>query len=465
MSHDSGVDFGPVEGLGWTRLTLHVTFGAPPRDCGAGCIESVHVGLTRQTPTDATDVRPVVALGLSGARRQMLLTVEGTIVAQWPFDRYSEGRDEPTQTRAFSLIVRPDGVATVQDPDTGATVASARFEVPTRARLVAYGRNVNPGPRRPGARLVELRAETAACDMPASWSGRSSLVVLDQYTRRPYEGSQPSAPSLAYDDDGVAALAFADEGRILVAKRPDPARPGELILVDDAGNAALRPTAETERYDDPELVWYGTLGVWWVYYTVRDAEGRALRIERAVLDASARRVEDRQIVLSSSESRTVEMPTVARSHAGIWVMIVRARVGDGTDARFSVYRSIDGVSWEAVPSSLEFVIGARALGASEIDAPALARHGDTWQLVFAALHGTRWAIHAAASDDIIGWRLLEDGNPVLTGSGEGFDRLGVRGPDLASRPGALELVYVGLDGARGRFGLARRDAATGGTRP
>jgi hypothetical protein len=214
---------------------------------------------------------------------------------------------------------------------------------------------------------------------------------------------------------------------------------------------------------DPELV-ADDGGGWRLYYTARSATGE-VSIGLAMADADARTfVAGTAPVLAAGarpDAIGYAMPTVARNHVGTWVLIARARLASG-GTRLDAFRSDDGVIFTGVDSYLGAIVDATAVGADEIASPSLAPHGGAWQLVYGRRDGTRWSVGAAASDDLVAWRLLAGAAPVLLGDGNGFDRLGVRDADLVSRGEALELVYVGMDGARDRLGRAYREATTMG---
>jgi len=463
--HDSGLLVGEPVDLGAYRVDVGAVF-AEPADCGASCLEGVSVGFSTQTGfSDRTHVRPLVALSYSGSRDEVSLVVGDTRVQSWQHDG---------DMQRWRLLLRPTGWLEVFAEGTEEALARRQVSPASAAQLVVYGRNRNPGSATPeGARLEELSVTTALCDIPWGWSERNRISFRLGGGLGDWEPSSVRAPSLAYDSEGRAAVAFEHDGSIFFARRAS-IRPedDELVLQHGVDVPALEPRTDGE-VRDPELLARED-GGWLLFYTEEDDAGRRA-IGLAKLDPGAmtptfeRDGEDPLLKPSDFGFDALEAPTVVRHFTGELVAVVRATIGETHTLEVFRRGAADGASWwhmeaSGLPDAVRAAAGAGGFDSDEIGEPALVVHDGAWQLYYAGRRGTRWNVGLLASDALVSWRRIDAGMGVLSRRGSHYERVGVSEPSVVSLGNGAEVVYAGTDGTRWQLGRAYRAATDMGTR-
>lgn len=471
---DSGFYFARPVDLSTRTVDLETTF-VRPSGCGSSCIESVGVGFTHQGTFDETTlVRPAIGLLMSGSLRDVMLLVAGDVVARWPL-----GEDDAS----WRLIARPDGELRVfRDgvEQLGPGDRAFRFLPGPDARLVVYGRNRNVADTVTGARVGDITIATSLCDVVDRWPTRKPVAVVGEGSA----GTAAGQPSIAYGDDDMPYLAWEADvdgmpgirfgRRSSIEEVADPARFAPFVNDEARIGTGGGPHSEGGAFE-PDLVWDGQkLQVVYTAHSaggvssigrarLRPTDGLTLEAERLVLDPGGH-----------ADVTGFDGPTLFRHWSGTWVLIARAHLtGGGHELR--VYRTddIEGDVWTEIPDTqLREVLTtgrqeAEGFDAREVAAPSLTIHNGAWHLYYARRIGARWSIGLIASDDLLYWRHVDRGYPVLEDGPNAFERLGASGPDVAVYPGSdeVELVYEGQDGTRPRMGFASRPSPDEGQRP
>lgn len=451
---DSGLVVGSPVDLTTRRLVaraeLHV-----PEACGTSCIDGAGLALTAQASFgDASYVQPIAGLRLAGSDNEMHLIVGGRVMASWDA---SEGSTH------WSLRLRPNGELSVHRGDTELTEPGSRptFAPRSGARLVIYGRTRNSPTRNAGGvRIGRVRTEVALCDMPSAWDARRRLEIRTAGGEPASLTPGPGAPSVSKVDGEW--LAFASQGAIYVARRQAPAVfqlvSNEPVLTHPSGGTL----------DDPELVWVGP-DTWRMYFTWADSPGDSVigwvdASSPAELDATT----GVETLEPGRELVTLEAPTVAK-HPDAEVMVAKAETSDGSQKLVAYRRPAAGDRWQRILNGdLEALTDPGGTGrvvadADAIGSPSLMIANGAWNLYFTRRRGTSRAIVLLASDELVYWRAIDGGAPVLEGSGSGFDRAGVSDPDVRRTAGGVSLYYTGHDGVTTTLGRTTRDATSSGT--
>ncbi len=107
-------------------------------------------------------------------------------------------------------------------------------------------------------------------------------------------------------------------------------------------------------------------------------------------------------------------------------------------------RSADGFAWERENGG-KSVTG---LNPSTAFGPAVCKVGDAYVMLYMSLAKTP-GLYAAQSDDGIAWHMLNDGTPVITPSGSGYDRDLVGHPFLLCDKNELRAWITGYDRRQG----------------
>jgi hypothetical protein len=89
----------------------------------------------------------------------------------------------------------------------------------------------------------------------------------------------------------------------------------------------------------------------------------------------------------------------------------------------------------------------------EIASPEIIVYRNVIRVFFAARHGARWSIGMLRSPDFSHFQLAYP-DPVLAGSGVGFDAVSVSDPDVTLVGDTLTLYYTASDGTTTQPGLA-----------
>lgn len=440
-----------------------------------GCVDAVAFGLTsiaQGSFGSTTLVDPDVALMVSTSQREVRLMIGGAVADSTGIAAVREALaasvDEPI---TYQLETTPTGLATVWA--LSRTASTTLFEnVPYAprgpARVVLWGRSTNRAleDSEPASiRAIIVRSST--CDSPSSLV-RDELPILPDAVDPwwPRDARPSSASVVVYDEDGSprSLMAFAYQGRIHLAEGIEGGRFRALRDPTIAANAAVRGSREGWRAEvrDPELV--RADGRWEIWFTAvgengERSIGRALggssptdelaTIERMLPSEPGDLTWwDGPSYVEATIGSTTHRYLAARRGSGASSEIVIHEVGaeDGLTARPAT--TYDGALAEPVSTmAVHRVVPARAaFDADEIAAPALVQYGGVLRLYYAGRRGTRWAIGMLISEDARHWHAGNDGAPVLTGSGEGFDALSVNEPEPVLVGNELRLYYTGSDG-------------------
>jgi hypothetical protein len=457
-SYDSGLVIGGDIDLTTMRARVDTQLHMPADPCTGACLEGAGIAFTAQTAFgDNTHVEPLAGLFVSGPRNEVVLLVGDRIAHRW-----TASEIDPTDD--WTLVLRPSG--TVEVTHGGETVP-APFPLSDRARLVVYGRNLNPSSTSgPGASISDVTMSVSVCDMPTAWRDRQTIAFRTLGGGDTVDSGTMRSPSVAWDGTRLV-MAYQSGAEFHLAGRGGDdlsyfvMRNGAPVL-DRAAHAGA-------TVSDPELV-RGPADEWWLFYTVTDAAG-AKEIWRATVadpsmddfvpDAAA-------LVSPAGEVDGWSMPAVlvhSVDAARYVIMIARADLATGGHQLRVLLSTDDGVSFypfstTALPElTTPGGIGSAAADADEIAAPSLVIYRGAYHLYFASRRGTRWSIGMIASDELVLWRDVNEGVPVLTADGNGRDRLSVRDPEVFAQDTQVQLFYTGNDGARDAIFRAWRVSA------
>jgi hypothetical protein len=431
---EGGVLIGEPVNIASQRIRLDVQFSLPI-GCDASCLETAGVAFTGTAP-DAF-VHAEVGLLLSGSREVVNVMI-GNQVADSFFAA-------PGTTR-WTLMLSPAGVVDVFRNDEFRARYPFDASALTQARLVAYGRNLSSPSD--SAAIASIRTELAYCDNPSAWVDRMPTMVTVQGAPSPFHmaGQQPSIVS----HRGDTLVAFEIDRQIFVGVRDLPER---LDLPEPA--PVLLPTEPYEAMGlgDPELVSAENFLV--MFYTARDGSGAgSIGTATAAQDGLVFDKRPEPGLVPSGDVVSFDAPSVV-FREGLWLMVVRATLASGaTELQAHYAASFEG-PWERVVNGGLEQITRVDDPTGELTEPSLIVHNSAYQLYYARRSGTRWAVEAAYSDELLLWRPLGES---LGGTGEGFDAMGARSPDAVSLGDRIDIVYSGQDGVTFQMGTAFRTA-------
>jgi hypothetical protein len=212
------------------------------------------------------------------------------------------------------------------------------------------------------------------------------------------------------------------------------------------------------RVGDPEIYWDEPAGLWHLYFT-GDVDG-SRRIGHAESTALSSLAFTGWVVEAAAPATAVDMPSVARSGDGRWILAARVE-RDGGQA-IGIFISADAagpfVRHDGALEDDTFRTdgGGSNFDADEIAAPSLRVVDGAYHLYFAGRRGTRWGIGVWTSAELVYWRPVTRRAAILGGSGDGFDALGALSPDLFVDGPSAELFYVGSDGETSTLGHVSR---------
>jgi predicted GH43/DUF377 family glycosyl hydrolase len=437
---EGGALIGEPVDLSSQRTQVDVQFTLPV-GCGGTCLESAGVAFTGTPP--GAFVAAEVGLLLSGSRHAVNLMI-GDAVA----DSFDAGTDD---TR-WRLVLSPAGsVRLFRD---GTPLGSYAFDAASlkQARLVTFGRNL--GAAATSAAIAVLEVESSFCDSPRSWQDRQPLSITLNGNEVPGHASG-SGPSIV-DHAATRRMAYVVDDEIFLAEQEAP---GEFFL--NGPSPALVPTESYEAMGvgDPELVWDGNVLL--LFYTAWDAKGAgSIGAAVSVQDVPLFMKGQGPVLAPTGDVISYEAPSVVYRD-GLWLLIVRATLGNGSTELRAFYTSDVNAGWERVINGTLEELTRIEDATAEITDPSLVIHNSAYHLYYARRTGTRWSVELAVSDELLLWRPVGE---VLGGSGEGFDRLGARSPDALSLPDRIDVVYAGQDGVSFPLGTAWR-AAPSATAP
>jgi predicted GH43/DUF377 family glycosyl hydrolase len=344
------------------------------------------------------------------------------------------------------LVLSPAGsVRLFRD---GTPLGSYAFDAASlkQARLVTFGRNL--GAAATSAAIAVLEVESSFCDSPRSWEDRQPLSITLNGNEVPGHASG-SGPSIV-DHAATRRMAYVVDDKIFLAERETP---GEFFLSDP--NPALVPTEPYEALGigDPELVWDGNLLL--LFYTAWDAKGAgSIAAAVSAQDVPLFVKSEGPVLAPTGDVVSYDAPSVVYRD-GLWLLVVRATLADGSTELRAFYTSDLDAGWERVINGGLEKLTRVEDATSEVTDPSLIVHNSAYHLYYSHRTGTRWSVELAVSDELLLWRPMGE---VLGGSNEGFDSLGARSPDVISQPDRIDIVYSGQDGVSFRLGTAWRAA-------
>lgn len=453
LSGEGGLFLGdPVE-LSVHRVIARGTF-QQPTDCDDPCFESVGFGITTQTPNPALEPRPVAALVYSAQRDDVALLVGDQVVERWPFGAASV---------AWELELQPTGLLRVRQGDD--IRLESNFAARDAGRLMVFGRTTNPSPTQRGARIVDVSVAVSLCDMPTTWQGRNAIEITSS-------GGSPWAVNIQ-----STPTVLVTEARTYLGVIVD----GELHLGEQTGAYQFDfpspdvPAIASEQLTqtsyvsggiaDPELI--EADGQFELYFTATNDAGRR-SVGRAISGDGVAFVLDAELVVDSENFgwEAAEQPTVVLHESGERVLI--ARITTAVGAALHVFRASPDQGFEHFEDGfLEELSQARgsdplAFDRDTVSSPSLVIFNGAWQLFYEGRNATRSAVGQLVSDELVGWRQITTNDPVLHGSGAGFDQVGVGGADVVVTSSGLRLIYLGDNGATLTLGAVDRTATNRG---
>jgi hypothetical protein len=487
---DSGLVLAPRVDPRVARVTFEARL--TPGGACAGCVDTLGVGLVSRTLSFDDTVRVSADVGFfaSTADGTIRLLVGGAVAAETSLaevqDLLGLGGGAPFM---LTLTTSTEGRATLSAAQADGTGPRTVFaDVPYAptgpARLVAWGRSSNRSDEEPApVRVSYLRVVSSLCDVPSALARASEPVLPDGLDAWWTAAGGVDSPSVVhYEEAGTARarLAFHHDGRIHLAG--STAGGGFRALSDPrlAENALLRPGAAAwmaSAVRDPALS-RDAMGLWELWFTGVAADGTTSIGRAASAGATLELGPPEQVELPGAAPDTLgwDGPTVLSARVlGEERRFLAVRRRTETGSELVLFRLEEGSPVRADTATLDASDGSvqregsvvhRASGAperfdgDEVASPALVAHGDVLRLYYAGRRGTRWSIGIALSADGVHWRALED--PVLGGSGGGFDALSVRDPAPVLEGGELHLYHTGHDGVVASIGVARHAISTTG---
>lgn len=437
-----GVSLGAAVDPRSFNVTVQAQINVPARRC-VDCIDAAGVGFFDALP--AAGDRASVPLGvLVNGGRQEIQIIVGDVPVQ------TEPLAEGTSTVTVTLTVRVDG--TVSVTRGGASIAElANIRLPDALQPVVFGRTPNRSGE-PAVNVLGALARADACDVPSALTRRGAEVLPASVVGwAPTALGRPTVITLGVD--GPARVAFADDRSILIA---GPTATGELVGSSGPPDLLLAPPPGYEALHDPWLITEIDRIVLYVAGEEPDGTRTLLRVSGSA-GFGLTLGEPAVVGLPQLGEDLIDGVTVFVDEVGEHRMI--ARVWRGGQSSLVAFHSFDsGLSFEFERSTLE---ASRvhaptpddvfAIDRDEVASPALLRVGGTWRLFYGARRGGRWSIGMLVSEDGAAWRPM---GAVLSGSGTGYDALGVMLPAPFLTPAGVGLYFVASDGATSVIGLA-----------
>ncbi len=406
----SGVVLGEAIDLRTRRVTVEVDFALP--DC-TECLESISVELNADEVQD-----PLVSVTLIAATRMVVISAAGETVGGVPLGSLSG-----------SMVLSTFGTGEFNVTLDGVDIKMGRF-APAPARVALSGFNRNPDLALPSAKFTRIGTDVSLCDVPRAWSSPARPEVFVVRTTTALEVNEPLDPTLAVAPDGTRWFAFVQGNGIHLGRENED---GSRLLLFDTLDAPAINAEGGARLRHPELVFDGDVPV--LYYSLIDASGtsqvmRAMRADASLTFTS-------EVALPEGRDASVVLHP-----DGVWVMIARV------SGEPRVFLSSDGKSFEYHGrTSLRAGLPASARGYS------LAIHGTSYRLHYDVQAGSRRAIHAAISDDLVGWRMLGEVLAPRSVAGE----VEVFGADVISVGARLDMVLLSSNGSSTRLAFSNRD--------
>ena len=388
---------------------------------------------------------PLVAgVRISSNREQITLIVLGEVAGRWSI---------PAARFTVELTITTDGYAQLTvDTSRLATVAVQSPGLLLRGAL--FGRSPNPAGGDPDPnRAYHVERWTERCDIPSALDRAPNPIVAGLSA---HEVRGPSV--LTYDASGVetTAMALWVDGDIYLAS-PGP---GGYVLDTALGSPALQRPGDAWAeggVSNPTLTHDGS--ALWLWFTAFDANGVG-SIARARWDALSAQFQDAEQIDGLSDGTTSYEAIAPFSFNALERAIVARRVDGATELALYALDSAVGASY-IVTLRTEATGDLTAFDRDELAAPSVWVHDGVARVYFAGRRSSRWSIGMMASEDLALWNLPDE--PVLQGSGAGFDAIGVSYPmprlEDASGEAELAVYYTGFGGAGGpQIGRAVRPA-------
>lgn len=446
---DGGALIGEPIDLRASAVRLTARIAAGPSSC-AGCLDAIGFGLIDPDLSLAGTITPAIAVMISRTRGEASLVLSGQVLARW--------RVEDDLQHTYAIAVDPEGNLLVT-MDGGLRVQSANVMLQGVARAVVYGRAPNRGPESPpSARLFSLTIARRACDMPSvverdgatsvpapeapgEWAGGLTDIRGPDVIR--YSDGLGSQTRMALEIDRQIFLARPGAGGFTLSSTLD--RPAlSTVPAEWAEGGASDPALRFER---DRLILYFTA---WTDLGV----GRIAKVEAAageeVFDGTRAAV----VLEPSGPYVSFAQPSFLETPAGTR-LLASARLDTGETAIVLLAPDTSMAPQEQWRVVDELHRNGSAFGdfdRDEVASPAVVEAAGSHRVYFAGRRGTRWAIGMLVSPEGTNWRSLE--GPVMTGTGRGFDALGVLDPEPVILGGELRVYFAGTDGARTRIGVA-----------
>ncbi len=457
-SGDSGLLLGTAIDLRTHQVTLEADVTAA-EECGATCLESVAFGFVPDAPVGRV-VRPLVALLSSPSLNQMRLIIGDEVVKSFAVT---------AANIRWTLRLDPSGRVRVSNDQLAFSDFEAPFVPVEAARLVIYGRSRNPSATGVGgARIGNLDVYASLCDMPAAWDARRALPLLEQGSPSSSSlGLNLRAPALLHDGD-VTLAAFAQAGAILLGEL----KPGGVELNPTGRPEYIRPDTsiswQAGGFDQPALL-RPDGGALELFFTATGAD-EIKRIGMASQGADGRLEVEAAAVLDPADYgdlTELSSPTAVQETGGATLLVLQARDAQGTHLE-AFYRMSSGDAFTRITSGNLAGLtlsGSAQADADEVGEPSLVLFDHAWHLYVARRQGARYSIGLLASDELVSWRWVDEdafGPNAVAGA---FDGLGTRSPAALVTDDSVELLYLGLDGAKATLGQTRRTANNGSGAP
>ena len=472
-----------------TSVVIEATLGVSTS--AAGTLDAIAVGLTDQTDLASTPlprVRPLVAVIVS-ATDQTIRALAGDIA--FPARPLASifGTATTCSELGVRIVTSPAGTfdVFVRVPPSAAwqRLETARpFQSSVSAHLVTFGRSTNPGTSGVRAWVRRISIGSSVCDVfqpMREGAGVFSPLPLAGHSIRSVSRVGPLA---VYEmDDAVYVAGIDGTGRLQPLGRSGP--DGDRILAPGESSFMARALA------DPELVAIGdnrrvfftgidTAGVRSIGYLdfdiglasrVRGSTPRQLVAPAQVgaigvdgpayfeTSAPGSSVLRRWIVFRAVVTDTRSELRAAELVGSSAVLGIASETRDTVAAPMQFYTTMHPLSaTDTLYANDES--GVSAFDHDEIASPELVVYHGVIRVFFAARLGARWTIGMLRSPDFAHFELAYV-DPVLRGSGAGFDAVSVSDPDVwLDTSGSLTLYYTGSDGTMTQPGTVTQQVPT-----
>lgn len=404
------------------RVTIGFELGLADASCGVSCLETAGIALLTTPPTESTPLRAEVGVTYSGARNEVVLSLDGV---RW--DAIPVGAEEATAR--FTLQVDAEGyVGLTRLGESVDHIEVAAGFAPGPLHLAVFGRNRAADVSH--ARVLDVSVAEYACAQPDAFEDRQVLATVPAGAANPAVIRLPS---------GNIALAFIDAGlQIYTGDSPETLAPEETLsprttrgALQDVGDPSLLELAGEVR----------------LFVSATPPTGGARRIYAAPADPEYHFASATFSDVGPAPTSTLGFhhSTVALSDSGDLVMVA---IDGQTPVGF--YR-FAGVWTPAVSAEASGTL-ANMLAVPGEERGSLSLFGarGAWQLVVGYRRGARWSTRTFASNDLDWWREVGPG----IGPASAIDAVGVRDVDLYHRSGTTWAVYLANDGASERVALA-----------